>query len=53
MLELSRWLASEHDDESAWPGISALAPARRRKARHGAILLPFRALLAAIDAAAV
>ena len=53
MLELSRWLASEHEDASAWPGISVLAPARPRKARHGAILLPFRALLAAIDAAAV
>jgi len=28
-----------------WPGVAALAPARARKARHGAILLPFRALL--------
>jgi hypothetical protein len=28
-----------------------LEPARERKARHGAILLPFRALLAAIEAA--
>jgi NifU-like protein involved in Fe-S cluster formation len=34
-----------------WPGIFALAPARSRHSRHGAILLPFRALLAAIDAA--
>ena len=51
MLSLSRWLASEHDDASGWPGIAALAPARERKARHGAILLPFRALLAAMDAA--
>lgn len=33
-----------------WPGIQALAPARSRKGRHGAILLPFRALLAAMDA---
>lgn len=53
MLEISRWLASEHDDFSAWPGIETLEPARPRKGRHGAILLPFRALLAAIDAAAV
>ena len=34
-----------------WPGLDALAPARSRKSRHGAILLPFRALLAAIEAA--
>ncbi|MFL6758634.1 iron-sulfur cluster assembly scaffold protein [Sphingomonas sp.] len=49
MLTLSRWLAGEHD-QSGWPGISALAPARPRTARHGAILLPFRALLAAMEA---
>ena len=51
MLSLSRWLASEHDEPGGWPGIVALAPARSRNARHGAILLPFRALLAALDAA--
>lgn len=51
MLEISRWLADEHENAAAWPEISALAPARARKARHGAILLPFRALLAAMDAA--
>ena len=49
MLALSRWLANDHDDGCEWPGISALAPARARKARHAAILLPFRALLAAIE----
>ena len=37
--------------EPAWPGLTALAPARPRRSRHGAILLPFRALLAAMDAA--
>jgi NifU-like protein involved in Fe-S cluster formation len=50
-----------HDRLSAWlggadeapPGLAALAPARSRKSRHGAILLPFRALLAAIEAADV
>jgi hypothetical protein len=31
--------------------MTALAAARPRKARHGAILLPFRALLAAMEAA--
>src|SRR4051794_33283786 len=46
MLMLSRWLASEQDEEGGWPVIIALAPARSRQARHGAILLPFRALLA-------
>jgi NifU-like protein involved in Fe-S cluster formation len=51
MLMLSRWLASEQDEEGGWPEIIALAPARSRQARHGAILLPFRALLAAMEAA--
>ena len=50
MLALSHWLAGEPSD-GGWPGIAALAPARTRQARHGAILLPFRALLAAIEAA--
>ena len=34
-----------------WPQAAILAPARSRTGRHGAILLPFRALLTAIDAA--
>jgi NifU-like protein involved in Fe-S cluster formation len=46
---LSDWLGGA-DTTPDWPGIAALAPARSRKSRHGAILLPFRALLAAIDA---
>lgn len=33
-----------------WPGVLALAPARSRKSRHAAILLPFRVLLSAIAA---
>ena len=32
-----------------WPGLETLEPARPRTGRHGAILLPFRALLAAIE----
>ena len=48
MLALSHWLAEEHP-QPEWPGIAALAPARTRRARHGAILLPFRALLAAME----
>lgn len=48
--ELSDWLQGA-EAEPRWPGITALAPARTRRGRHGAILLPFRALLAAIEAA--
>jgi NifU-like protein involved in Fe-S cluster formation len=46
---LAAWLNGA-DPEPGW-GLPALAPARSRKSRHGAILLPFRALLAAIEAA--
>ena len=31
-----------------WPGMAVLDPARARRGRHGAILLPFRAFVAAI-----
>ncbi len=48
--EIEEWLAGD-DRLPAWPGLDALAPARLRKGRHGAILLPFRALLAAIEEA--
>ena len=51
LVALSRWLADEQADGADWPGLVALEPARPRKGRHGAILLPFRALLAAIEAA--
>jgi NifU-like protein involved in Fe-S cluster formation len=51
LVELSHWLADEREGAIGWPGMRALAPARPRKARHGAILLPFRALLAAMEAA--
>jgi NifU-like protein involved in Fe-S cluster formation len=50
LIDVSRWLSDEQDETVNWPGIVALASARPRKARHGAILLPFRALLAAIEA---
>lgn len=50
LISLSRWLAREQDDEPDWPGVAVLAPARARRPRHGAVLLPFRALLAAIEA---
>lgn len=51
LIALSRWLVSEQYETADWPGFNALEPARSRKGRHGAILLPFRALLAAIETA--
>jgi NifU-like protein involved in Fe-S cluster formation len=51
LVAISRWLADEQAEAGDWPGIGALEPARLRKSRHGAILLPFRALLAAIESA--
>ena len=52
LLALSHWLANDQEAPSkeAWPGIAVLEPARSRMGRHGAILLPFRALLAAMEA---
>ncbi|HET7606092.1 MAG TPA: iron-sulfur cluster assembly scaffold protein [Sphingomicrobium sp.] len=51
LILLSRWLAREQEEAGDWPGLLELAPARHRKSRHGAILLPFRALAAAIESA--
>jgi NifU-like protein involved in Fe-S cluster formation len=51
LVTISRWLAEEQDEAGSWPGIAALEPARPKKGRHGAILLPFRALLAAMESA--
>lgn len=48
LTALTDWLGGEAA-EPEWPNISALAPARARASRHGAILLPFRALLAAME----
>lgn len=45
---MTDWLAGSAEDPP-W-AMDALAPARSRKGRHGAILLPFRALLAALAA---
>ena len=49
---LAAWLAGARDDPGAWPGLDALAPARRLSARHGAILLPFQAVAEAAALAA-
>ena len=43
------WL--DGDVAEPWPGVNVLDPARARRGRHGAILLPFRALVGAIKAA--
>lgn len=45
------WLAGDDQAITAWPGLAVLESARSRVGRHGAILLPFRALLAAIESA--
>lgn len=48
---IAAWLGGDDAAVAAWPGLAVLDPARPRTARHGAILLPFRALLAAIEKA--
>lgn len=48
LSQLSDWLGGG-DTLPTWPGLAALAAARSRSSRHGAILLPFRALLAAME----
>ena len=51
VMQLEDWLAGKGEVPSSWPGLESLAPAISRKGRHGAILLPFRTLLAAIEEA--
>jgi NifU-like protein involved in Fe-S cluster formation len=48
LADLSEWLEGSRADPGGW-GLEALAPARSRASRHGAIVLPLRALLAAIE----
>ena len=50
LLKVESWLTQDHGEP--WPGLSVLHPVRARRGRHGAILLPFRALVAAIRVAA-
>lgn len=47
--QLEAWLAGQRDAAPDWPGLGALAPARVKRSRHGAILLAWKALLAAMD----
>jgi len=45
--EIETWLAGE-GDTPRWPGIAILAPASGYPARHGAILLPWKAAVEAL-----
>lgn len=47
---LEAWLA-EGGDPPDWPGIELLAEAREFPARHGAIMLPWKAALGALSSA--
>lgn len=49
LTKLADWLGGRRDDPGGWPDLTLLMPALPKAGRHGAILLPFRALLAAID----
>lgn len=46
--QLARWLSGSGDMPD-WPGMGALVPALDYPGRHGAILLPWRAALAALS----
>lgn len=46
--ELAAWLGDPAAPLPAWPGLEEIAPARGYPARHGAILLPWKAALAAL-----
>lgn len=48
LSEIEIWLAGE-GELPAWPGIEQLASARPYTARHAAILLPWKAALAALS----
>jgi len=45
---IASWFAGE-GERPDWPGFELLAPARDYPARHGAILLPFDAAVAALE----
>ncbi len=49
---IAAWLEGNDGAVEAWPGLAVLEPARARAraGRHGAIVLPFEALLSALEA---
>ena len=48
---LEAWLAGEAHPPD-WPGLAPIEPARAYPARHGAMLLPWKAALAALSSTA-
>lgn len=50
--QIADWFAGLREELPDWPGFDLLAPARAYPARHGAILLPFDAAVAALEARA-
>ncbi len=49
--ELESWLTGD-GPLPAWPGLAPIAPARAYPARHGAMLLPWKAALGALSSIA-
>ena len=50
LVVIEDWLRGANAVLPDWPGLEVLAPARERPGRHGAVLLPFRALVRAMEA---
>lgn len=48
LAEIERWLADDAEPLPGWAGLDAIAAARAYPARHGAILLSWKAALAAL-----
>jgi NifU-like protein involved in Fe-S cluster formation len=48
LTSLEQWLSGPDAPLPDWPGLVAIAAARAYSARHGAILLPWKAALAAL-----
>jgi NifU-like protein involved in Fe-S cluster formation len=48
---LAQWLAGEGAMPESWPGLDILAPALAHPARHGALLLPWKAAGLALSSA--
>ena len=51
LVQLEAWLAGEGSAPD-WPGLAPIEPARAYPARHGAMLLPWKAALAALSSTA-
>jgi NifU-like protein involved in Fe-S cluster formation len=50
--DLAAFLAGERSDPGTWPGIEHLTSALPYPARHGSIMLPWRATVAALETSA-